>query len=84
MRSKTARVTGRRAAVSAGFGSGIEAWVMSTSGFAPVVVPKILPFLRPTIRTPSFDGAMPIVVIDCPEISTWLTGGMVTPESAER
>src|SRR5262245_1033862 len=51
----------------------------------PVVVPNRPPLVRPTIRTASFWGAMPIALIATPDwIGSWLTFVMFRPASSER
>jgi hypothetical protein len=55
-----------------------------TRGFAPVVVPKTLPSRKPTSRTPSSKGEIPMAVTGTPATSSPLTSVIVSPRSAER
>src|ERR1051325_66836 len=65
--------------------AGMAALRTFVSGFAPVVVAKMPPFLRPTMRTLSFCREMPMALTAMPAWNgPWLTRVMVVPWLAER
>ena len=58
---------------------------MLASTAEPVVVAHTAPEARPTTRTLSFDGAIPIALIGMPDvIGAWLTTVIVVPRFVER